>query len=154
MSDSSQLKASLQDAMKAAMRAKDKERLGTIRLVLAACKQVEVDERITLDDGRILQILNKMLKQRKDAIEQFRQAERHELADKEEAEIAIIQSFMPEAMSEHEIVALIEQVISELGAQSIKEMGQVMNLMRQKAEGRADMSRVSELVKKRLTEIT
>jgi len=149
MSDS--LKGQLQDAMKAAMRAKEKTRLGVIRLILSAIKQREVDERIELDDKQVLLVLDKMLKQRRESIAQFLVASRDDLVAVEEAEIVIIQEFMPEPLSEAEVASLISHAISEAGAESMKDMGKVMAIIKPKAQGRVDMSMVSKLIKAQLS---
>jgi len=148
MSDS--LKAQLQDAMKNAMRAKDKNRLGVIRLMLAAIKQIEVDERIELDDTRVLTVLDKMVKQRRESITQFEAANRNELADVEKAEIVVIQDFLPEQLSEAEISKMVEEAFAETGASTMKDMGKVMGFIKPKAQGRADMNVVSKLIKSKL----
>lgn len=145
------LKSQIQEAMKAAMRAKDKDRLGTIRLMTAAMKQKEVDERIELSDEHVLTILDKMVKQRRDAIAQYQDAKRDDLAEKESAEMTIIQEFMPEALGEDELKTLIESAISETGAQSMKDMGRVMGILKPQIQGRADMSVVSGLIKTQLS---
>lgn len=151
MSDSNQgLKARISEDMKAAMRSKDKERLGVIRLILAAIKQREVDERIELDDTQVLVVLEKMLKQRRDSIEQFRKGDREDLAVKEEFEVGILQEYMPEAMSEEEIDAILDEIITATGASSIKDMGKVMGQVKPKIQGRADMGAVSQKIKARL----
>lgn len=149
MSESA-LKARITEAMKEAMRARDKERLSTIRLMLSALKQIEVDERADLDDSRIVGILDKMIKQRRESIRQYEDADRQELADIEKAEIVVIQDFMPQQLSEEEISSAIQQAIQETGAESIKDMGKVMNEVRPKLMGRADMGQVSQLVKQLL----
>ena len=144
------LKATLQDEQKAAMRAKDKFRLGTLRMLLAAVKQVEVDERITLDDERILSIIVKQVKQRKDAAEQFLAAERQDLADKELAEIEILEAFLPKALSEQEVASLIEAAIAQSGAAGMQDMGKVMGILKPQVQGRADMAQISKQVKAQL----
>ena len=144
------LKARIQDDMKAAMKAGDKARLGVIRLILAAIKQREVDERIELDDQQVLAVLDKMVKQRRDSIQQYRDAGREELAAAEEAEVAVIQEYLPEALSEAEIAAIVEQAIADTGASSMKEMGKVMGKVKPQVQGRADMGQVSALVKQKL----
>ena len=144
------LKQRIDDEIKAAMRAKDKARLGTLRLVSAAIKQREVDERITLDDIQVLAVLDKMIKQRRDSIEQYRKAAREELAQREEVEIQVIQAFMPAALSDAELDALVAEAVTESGAASIKDMGKVMALLRPKVQGRADMGVVSAKLKARL----
>ena len=146
----SPLKAQINEAMKAAMRAKEKERLGTIRLVLAEIKKVEVDERIDPDDARVTSILDKMVKQRRDSIKQFTDAGRDELAAKEQSEIEVIQEFLPQPLSAEEIASLIEEAIASTGAASMQDMGKVMGLLKPQMAGRADMGKVSELIKQRL----
>jgi hypothetical protein len=147
----SQLKDQITDAMKNAMRAKDKERLGTVRLILAELKRIEVDERIELDDERIIAIMDKMLKQRRDSISQFEDAGRQDLADTEKAELAVIQSFMPAALSEEEVSQLVAEAIADTDAQSMKDMGKVMAQLKPQLQGRADMAKVSKLIKARLS---
>lgn len=146
----SPLKAQINEAMKAAMRAKEKERLGTIRLVLAEIKKVEVDERIDPDDVRVTSILDKMVKQRRDSIKQFTDAGRNELAAKEQTEIEVIQEFLPQPLSEEEIASLIEEAIASTGATSMQDMGKVMGLLKPQMAGKADMGKVSGLIKQRL----
>lgn len=148
---SESLKQRIEADMKTAMREKDKDRLGTIRLILAAIKQREVDERITLDDTQVLAILDKMVKQRRDSIEQFRAASREELAVKEEAELAVIQGYMPAALSDAELDALIAEAVAASGAKTMQEMGKVMGLLKAKVQGRADMGAVSAKIKARLS---
>lgn len=150
MADSA-IKARISDAMKEAMRAKDKERLATIRLMMSAFKQIEVDERIELDDERVIAVLDKMIKQRRESIRQFDEAGRSELSAKEQAEIEVIQDYLPAALSEAEINAIIADAIRDCGASSMKDMGAVMNSARPQLTGRADMSQVSALVKKQLS---
>src|SRR5690348_18057102 len=133
------LKERITEDMKSAMRAGEKERLGTIRLVLAAIKQREVDERIALDDGQVLAVLEKMIKQRKEAITQFESGGRADLVAKEQAEVTVLQSYLPAQMSDAEIDALIAEAVSASGATSIKDMGKVMGIVKSKAQGRADM---------------
>ena len=137
-------------AMKAAMRARDKQRLGTIRLMQAEFKRVEVDERIELDDARVLAILDKMLKQRRDSARQYRDANREELAATEEAEIAVIQEFLPAQLSEVELVQMVDAAIAASGASGMQAMGPVMAALKPQLQGRADMGAVSKLVKARL----
>jgi uncharacterized protein len=149
MADS--LKAQITSDMKDAMRAKDKDRLGTIRLIQAAIKQREVDERIELDDEQVLVVLDKMVKQRRDSITQYRDAGRDELAAKEEAELEIIQHYLPEALSDDEIDSLIAEAIASSAAESMKDMGKVMGLLKPKVQGRADMGAVSARIKARLS---
>jgi len=145
------LSTQIQDDVKAAMRNKDKERLGALRLITAAIKQKEVDERITLDDAGILAILEKMVKQRKDSIEQFSKAGRDDLIAKEEFELGVIKAYMPEQMSEAEISKLLDDIIAATGAQGMKDMGKVMAELKPKVQGRADMGLVSKLVKAKLS---
>ncbi|HET9190631.1 MAG TPA: GatB/YqeY domain-containing protein [Rudaea sp.] len=145
------LKAKLTDDMKAAMKGGDKERLGTIRLVNAAIKQREVDERIMLDDTQVLAVLEKMLKQRRDSITQFEAANRTDLADKEKAEVAVIQAYLPAQMTPAEVDAAIATAIAESGATGPKDMGKVMGLAKAKVAGRTDMGKLSELIKAKLS---
>ena len=146
MSDSG-LKNQINEDMKNAMRAKDKERLGVIRLILAAIKQREVDERITLDDTQVVVVLEKMLKQRRDSIEQFEKAGRDDLANVEKFEVGIIQGYMPAEMDEAELDSLIREIVTATGASSMKDMGKVMAELKPKVQGRADMGKVSQKVK-------
>ena len=141
------LKDQLTEDMKTAMRSKDKQRLGVIRLALAAIKQREVDERIELDDTQVLAVLDKMLKQRKDSISQFGAAGRQDLVDKEAFEVSVIQEYLPTALSEQEIDVLVKTVIAEVGAKSMQDMGAVMAKLKPQTQGRADMSMVSQKVK-------
>jgi uncharacterized protein YqeY len=145
------LKDRITEDMKTAMRAGEKERLGTIRLILSAVKQREVDERITLDDSQVLAAIEKMIKQRKEAITQFEAGGRADLVAKETAEIAILQAYLPAQMSDAEIDALIAEVIASTGAASIKDMGKVMGAVKAKAQGRADMGAVSARIKQKLS---
>lgn len=140
----------IKEAMKDAMRAKDKARLSTIRLILSAIKQVEVDTRSELDDTAILAILDKMVKQRRESIKQYEDAGRQELADVEHAEIEVLQEFLPKPLTDDEIAELIEQAISSTGAESIKDMGKVMGILKPQLQGRADMGQVSGKIKSRL----
>ncbi len=144
------LKAQIQSDMKAAMKAGDKTRLGVIRLILAAIKQREVDERIELDDSQVLAVLDKMVKQRRDSIEQFGAANRQDLVDVERFEVEVIQGYLPAALTEAEIAALVESAVAESGAATISDMGKVMAVLRPQVQGRADMGAVSALVKRRL----
>jgi len=143
----STLKATIHEAMKDAMRAKDKERLGAIRLIQSDVKRIEVDERIEVDDERMLVILDKMLKQRRDSITQYEAANRPELAAIEYAEITVIQSFLPTPLTADEISALILSAVSESGASSMKDMGKVMAILKPQVQGRADIAEVSKLIK-------
>ena len=146
----SALKDQLTNAMKEAMRAKDQHRLTLIRMALASLKQVEVDERIELDDARVLAILDKQIKQRLDASSQFRAAGRADLADKEDAEVAILREFMPAALSADEINAAIDAAIAQVGESGMQAMGKVMAILKPQLQGRADLGAVSGLVKQRL----
>ena len=145
------LKERIQEDMKGAMRSGDKDRLGTIRLIMAAVKQREVDERITLDDAQLLTVLEKMGKQRRESIAQFQAGGRADLVAKENAELTIINSYMPAPLADDELDALINQAISETGAASIKDMGKVMAIIKSKAQGRADMAAVGARIKARLS---
>jgi uncharacterized protein YqeY len=143
----STLKERITEDMKAAMRAGEKERLGTIRMLQAAIKQREVDERITLDDAQVLAVVEKMVKQRKESITQFEQGGRADLAAKEKAEIELLQAYLPAQLSEAEVDALIRDAIATTGAASVKDMGKVMGAVKAKAAGRADMGAVSARIK-------
>jgi len=145
------LKQQITEDMKTAMRAKDSARLGAIRLLLAAIKQREVDERIELSDADVISIIDKMIKQRRDSISQFEAANRQELADIEKFEIAVLQTYMPQAMTEAEVAAAVVEAIASSGAKSPQEMGKVIALLKPKLAGRADMGKVSALVKARLS---
>ena len=136
--------------MKAAMKAKDKARLGTIRLMQAEFKQIEVDERIEIDDARVLAVLDKMVKQRRDSAEQFRNADRPELADQELFEITVIQEFLPAQLGEDELTALVDAAIAASDATGMQAMGAVMGQLKPQLQGRADMGAVSQMVKSRL----
>jgi uncharacterized protein len=144
------LKDRITDDMKTALKAGDKGRLATIRLALAAIKQREVDERITLDDTQVLAVLEKMIKQRREAITQFQTGGRADLVAKETAEIGVLQGYLPAQMSDAELDALIAQSIAASGATSVKDMGKVMALVKPKAQGRADMGQVSARIKQKL----
>src|SRR5688500_564762 len=146
----SSLKDRVTEDMKAAMRAKDAERLGTIRMITSAIKQREVDERIQLDDTQVLAVIEKMIKMRKESIAQFQSGGREDLVAKEQKEIDLLQVYMPQQLSEAELDALIAQSIAEAGATSIKEMGKAMALLKQKAQGRADMAAASAKLKAKL----
>ena len=145
------LKGQIQDDMKDAMRSGDKDRLKVVRLILAAIKQVEVDQRIELDDAAVLGVLNKMVKQRRDSVSQFNQGGRADLADIEAAEIVVLETYLPEQLSDAELDALIDEAIAASGAESIRDMGKVMGQVKARAEGRADMGAVSGRVKARLS---
>jgi uncharacterized protein YqeY len=144
------LKAHIQEDMKAAMRGGDKRRLGVVRLILAAIKQREVDERIELDDAQILAVLDKMLKQRRESLAQYEQAGRADLADQESFEIGVVQAYLPQPLTPAEIDGLITAAIAETGAAGIKDMGKVMGILKPKLQGRADMSAVSGQIRARL----
>lgn len=146
----SELKAKLTEAMKDAMRAQDKDRLGVIRMATAAIKQIEVDERVELDDARVLAVLEKLVKQRRESAAAFEQGGRPELVAKENAEITVLQSFLPAQLSDAEIDTLIAEAVAETGATSARDMGKVMNVLRPKLAGRADTGAVSQKVKARL----
>ena len=145
------LKARITTEMKAAMRAKDKPRLGTIRLIQAEIKRIEVDERIELDDTRVLAILDKMSKQRRDSLSQFKDAGRDDLAEQEKSELDVIAEFLPAALTEEELQALIDQAVVDSGAQAMSDMGKVMGIIKPLVQGRADMGAVSQQIKARLS---
>jgi uncharacterized protein YqeY len=144
------LKTRITEDMKAAMRAGEKDRLGAIRLILAALKQREVDERIELDDSQVLAILEKMLKQRRDSIEQYSNANREDLAAVERAEVAVIQAYLPAALSAGEIEQIVIKAIADSGANNPRDMGKVVALVKPRVAGRADMGQVSQLIKAKL----
>ena len=146
----SQLKQRIQEDVTAAMRARDKPRLSALRLVTAAIKQLEVDSRTELDDPDVLTVLEKMLKQRRDSLQQYTDAGRQDLADQESYEIAIIEAYMPEALPAEELVRLIDAAIAETGATSMRDMGKVMGLLKSQVQGRADLGAVSGTVKQKL----
>jgi len=137
--------------MKAAMRAKETARLSTIRLLLAAIKQREVDERIELDDAQVLSVIDKMIKQRRESIAQFEKAARNDLADAEKAEIRVLSGYLPQQMSEAEVEKAVQSAISETGAAGVKDMGKVMAALKAKLAGKADMGKASALVKTKLS---
>ncbi len=149
MSDQT-LKSRIQEDMKAAMKSRDSQRLGAIRLLLAAIKQREVDERISLDDTQVLSVIDKMIKQRQDSAHQFKEAGRQELADQENFEISILQAYLPPALSNQEIHSLIQQAIATVNATSMKDMGKVMAHLKPQVQGRADMGVVSAKIKELL----
>ena len=149
MSDT--LKQRLQEDMKTAMRARETERLGTIRLIMAAIKQREVDERIELDDAQVIEVLTKMVKQRRDSLAQYQQAGRQDLADKESAELALIDEYLPPALDDAELKDIIAGVVAQTGAQSPQDMGKVMGQLKPRIQGRADMGKVSAMVKAHLS---
>ncbi|HRD83654.1 MAG TPA: GatB/YqeY domain-containing protein [Rubrivivax sp.] len=144
------LKARIQEDMKAAMRAKDADRLSAIRMLLAACKQREVDERIELDDVAVVGIVDKLIKQRKESIVAFTQAGRMELADKESAEVAVLEAYLPQRLSADEIVAAVRALVAELGASGPADMGKVMGAAKSRLAGKADMGLVAAAVKQAL----
>jgi len=146
----SELKQRLTEDMKNAMRQKNKERLGVVRLALAAIKQREVDERIELDDTQVLAVIDKMVKQRRDSAQQYADAGRQELADQENYEIDVLQEYLPTALADDELDKLISQAITDAGASSMKEMGKVMGILRPQVQGRADMGAVSAKIKAQL----
>jgi uncharacterized protein len=145
------LKERITDDMKAAMRSGEKERLGVIRMITSAIKQREVDERIMLDDSQVLNVLEKMIKQRKESVVQFQAGNRQDLADKETAEITLLQTYLPAQLSDAELDALIGEAVATSGAASIKDMGKVMAIIKSKAQGRADMAAVGTKIKARLS---
>jgi uncharacterized protein len=145
------LKERITDDMKAAMRSGEKERLGVIRMITSAIKQREVDERITLDDGQVLSVLEKMIKQRKESLVQFQAGNRQDLVDKEAAEITLLKSYLPSQLGDAELDGLIADAIAASGAASIKDMGKVMAIIKGKAQGRADMAAVGAKIKARLS---
>ena len=147
----SELKSRIHDAMKAAMRAKEKPRLGVIRLIQAEFKRIEVDERIEIDDARVLAVLDKMVKQRRDSAKQYEDAGRPELAEQETFEISVISEFLPQALSEDEISALIDEALTNTDASGMQAMGAIMAELKPKLQGRADMGKVSQLVKAKLS---
>ena len=141
----------LKDAQKDAMRAKDKQRLNPIRMVLAAIKQREIDEQITLDDAGITSAIVKLVKQRRDSYTQYKDAGRDDLAEIEANEITALETFLPQQLSDEEIIALIDAAIADTNAAGMQDMGKVMGIIKSKAEGRADMGKISGLIKQRLT---
>ena len=141
------LKDQITEDMKTAMRAKDSERLGTIRLLLAACKQREVDERIVLDDAAVIALVDKLIKQRKDSIAAYLSAARQDLADKEAVEITVLQAYLPQRMSADEVLAAVKAIVVELGASGPGDMGKVMGVVKTRLSGKAEMSSVSAAVK-------
>lgn len=145
------LKASITEDMKNAMRAKDTVRLGAIRLLLAAIKQREVDERIELDDTQVTEVIEKMLKQRRDSIAQYKSAKRQDLVDVEEYEASLLQGYLPQPLSEAEVSAILDRVVKDTGASGMKDMGKVMAAIKPLVVGRADMGKISGLIKARLS---
>ena len=144
------LKVQIQEDVKSAMRARDQKRLTALRLITAAIKQVEIDKRIEMDDQAVLAVLDKMVKQRRDSLEQYNAAGRDDLAAQEQFELELISVYLPEALSDDELATLIQQVVADTGASSIRDMGKVMNQLREQVQGRADMKAVSSAVKEQL----
>mgnify|MGYP001813961582 FL=1 len=144
------LKGQIQEDVKTAMRARDQKRLTALRLITAAIKQVEIDKRIEMDDQAILAVLDKMVKQRRDSLEQYNAAGRDDLAAQEQFELELISVYLPEALSDDELATLIKQAVADTGASSIRDMGKVMNQLRGQVQGRADMKAVSSAVKEQL----
>jgi hypothetical protein len=144
------LRSQISEDMKTAMRAKDSARLSAIRLLLAAMKQREVDERIELDDTQVIEIIEKMLKQRRDSISQYEAANRHDLADVEKFEVEVLKTYLPQPLTDAEVDAIIAKAISETGAAGVKDMGKVMGLVKPQIVGRADVAKVSGLIKAKL----
>jgi uncharacterized protein len=147
----SKLKQLITDDMKLAMKAQDKSALKAIRMILGAIKQKEIDERIDLDDSQVMTVIQKMVKQRKDSISQFSDAGRTDLVDVEEAELSIINNYMPKQLSEDEIEAAVTKAISDTGAESMKDMGKLMGILKSQLDGKADMGQVSQLIKSKLS---
>ena len=146
----SEIKAQIAEAVKDAMRAKDKQRLGVLRIMMSEFKRIEVDERIELDDSRVLAVLDKQVKQRRDSAKQFADAGRQELCDQENFEISVIQEFLPSSLSSDEISQIIKEAIAETGAEGMRDMGKVMAIVKPQVQGRADVGDVSKLVKDQL----
>ena len=144
------LKSQIQEDVKSTMRARDQKRLTALRLITAAIKQVEIDKRIEMDDQAVLAVLDKMVKQRRDSLEQYQNAGRDDLAAQEEFELELISVYLPEALGDDELAALIRQTVADTGASSIRDMGMVMNKLREQVQGRADMKAVSSAVKEQL----
>ncbi|HIG88748.1 GatB/YqeY domain-containing protein [Candidatus Thioglobus sp.] len=147
----SELKARITEDMKSAMRAKDKDTLKAIRMILGAVKQKEVDDRIELNDAQVMSVIQKMVKQRKDSISQFKDAGRTDLVDVEEAELVIINNYMPEQLSEAEVAAAVDKAIADSGASSMQDMGKLMGLLKGQLDGKADMGAVSGLIRAKLS---
>jgi uncharacterized protein len=147
----SKLKQLITDDMKLAMKAQDKSALKAIRMILGAIKQKEIDERIDLDDSQVMTVIQKMVKQRKDSISQFSDAGRTDLVEVEEAELSIINNYMPKQLSEDEIEAAVTKAISDTGAESMKDMGKLMGILKSQLDGKADMGQVSQLIKSKLS---
>ena len=147
----SQLKMRITDDMKLAMKAKDKQVLKTVRMILGAIKQKEVDDRIELDDAQVMNVIQKMVKQRKDSISQFSDAGRTDLVDVEEAELVVINSYMPEQLSDEEVLVAVDKAINDSGAESMQDMGKLMGMLKGQLDGQADMGLVSRLIKDKLS---
>ena len=147
----SDLKQRITEDMKSAMRAKDKQALKSVRMILGAIKQREIDERIELDDAQVLTVIQKMVKQRKDSITQFTEGDRLDLVEVEEAELVIINNYMPEQLSEDEVAYAVDKAISDSGADSMKDMGKLMGMLKSQLDGKADMGVVSQLIKAKLS---
>ena len=147
----SELKKRITDDMKSAMKAKDKQALKAVRMILEAIKQKEIDERIELDDVQVMTVIQKMVKQRKDSISQFSDAGRTDLVEIEEAELEIINNYMPEQLSDEEVESVVDRAINDSGANSMKDMGKLMGMLKSQLQGKADMSLVSQLIKSRLS---
>ena len=147
----SELKKRITDDMKSAMKAKDKQALKAVRMILEAIKQKEIDERIELDDAQVMTVIQKMVKQRKDSISQFSDAGRSDLVEIEEAELETINNYMPEQLSDEEVALVVDKAINDSGANSMKDMGKLMGMLKAQLQGKADMSLVSQLIKSRLS---
>jgi uncharacterized protein YqeY len=147
----SELKARITEDMKSAMKAKDKQALKAVRMIIGAIKQKEIDDRIELDDAQVMAVIQKMVKQRKDSISQFKDAGRTDLVDVEEAELVIINNYMPEQLSEAEVAAAVDKAIADSGASSMKDMGKLMGLLKGQLDGKADMGAVSGLIRAKLS---
>ena len=147
----SELKKRITDDMKSAMKAKDKQALKAVRMILEAIKQKEIDERIELNDAQVMTVIQKMVKQRKDSISQFSDAGRSDLVEIEEAELEIINNYMPEQLSDEEVASFVDKAINDTGANSMKDMGKLMGTLKSQLQGKADMSLVSQLIKSRLS---
>ena len=147
----SELKKRITDDMKSAMKAKDKQALKAVRMILEAIKQKEIDERIELDDAQVMTVIQKMVKQRKDSISQFSDAGRTDLVEIEEAELETINNYMPEQLSDEEVASVVDKAINDSGANSMKDMGKLMGMLKSQLQGKADMSLVSQLIKSRLS---
>ena len=147
----SELKKRITDDMKSAMKAKDKQALKAVRMILEAIKQKEIDERIELNDAQVMTVIQKMVKQRKDSISQFSDAGRTDLVEIEEAELEIINNYMPEQLSDEEVESVVDRAINDSGANSMKDMGKLMGMLKSQLQGKADMSLVSQLIKSRLS---